>query len=217
MPNIPHIDPQRSVAALDLSPARSGIFTPGLESIQLSEDVVQRFNALAATLNEEMPPLTMDQLAGVARRVLRVAATGGESPFIRSRLRRAEEMRALLADPGWSSSEDIGGRMHALIAYIDDPDGLFPDEVPVIGRLDDALLVDIAMDVLREDLEDYAEFRRFRHAEAARLGVTDDAIRIDRTQWQAERDAELRLEQQLRRVRASRFGGNAAERIFRVC
>ena len=32
MPNTLHVDPQRSVAALDLSPARSGIFTPGIES-----------------------------------------------------------------------------------------------------------------------------------------------------------------------------------------
>jgi hypothetical protein len=164
-----------------------------------------------------MPALTMDQLAGVARRVLRVAAAGGESPFIRSRLRRAEEVRALLADAGWSTSEDAGGRMRALVGYIDDPNGLFRDDVPVIGRLDDALLVDIAMDVLRDELDDYAEFRRFRGAEAARLGVADDAIRVDRAQWQAERDAEVRLEQQLRRVRGASYATGAAERVFRVC
>jgi uncharacterized membrane protein YkvA (DUF1232 family) len=217
MPNTLHVDPQRSVAALDLSPARSGIFTPGIEAIQLSEEQVQRFNALAAKLNEEMPPLTMDQLAGVARRVLRVASAGGESPFIRSRLRRAEEMRALLADPDWSSVEDIGSRMRALVAYLDDPNGLFPDDVPVIGRLDDALLVDISMDVLREELEDYAEFRRYRRAEAARLGDAGSTDGIDRARWQAERDAELRLEQQLRRVRGATYATGAAERVFRVC
>lgn len=217
MPTTLHIQPERSVAALDLSPARSGIFTPGLEAIRLSEDAVQRFNALAATLNEEMPALTMDQLAGVARRVLRVAAAGGESPFIRSRLRRAEEIRGLLGDAGWSANEDATGRMRALVGYIDDPDGLFRDDVPYIGRLDEALLVDIAMDVLRDELDDYAEFRRFRAAEAARLGVADGAVRIDRAQWQAERDAELRLEQQLRRVRGATYAAGAAERVFRVC
>jgi hypothetical protein len=217
MPTTLQIEPQRSVAALDLSPGRSGIFTPGIEAITLSEDDVQRFNALAAKLNEDMPALTMDQLAGVARRVLRVAAAGGESPFIRSRLRRAEEVRVLLADDGWSSGEHAGARMRELVGYIDDPNGLFRDDVPFIGRLDDALLVDIAMDVLRDELDDYAEFRRFRSAEAARLGVADVAIRIDRAQWQAERDAELRLEQQLRRVRGANYAASAAERVFRVC
>jgi hypothetical protein len=217
MPTTLHIEPERSIAALDLSPARSGIFTPGLEAIRLSEDAVQRFNALAARLNEEMPALTMDQLAGVARRVLRVAAAGGESPFIRSRLRRAEEVRALLGDEGWSTNADVDTRMRALVGYIDDANGLFRDDMPYIGRLDDALLVDIAMDLLRDELDDYAEFRRFRGAEAARLGLADDAIRIDRAQWQAERDAELRLEQQLRRVRGATYAAGAAERVFRVC
>jgi uncharacterized membrane protein YkvA (DUF1232 family) len=126
-------------------------------------------------------------------------------------------MRALLADPDWSSVEDIGGRMRALVAYIDDPNGLFPDDVPVIGRLDDALLVDISMDVLREELEDYAEFRRYRRAEAARLGDAGSTDGIDRARWQAERDAELRLEQQLRRVRGATYATGAAERVFRVC
>jgi len=217
MPTTLRLEPQRSVAALDLSPARSGIFTPGIEVIQISEDQVQRFNKLSADLNEEMPALTMDQLAGVARRVLRVAAAGGESPFIRSRMRRAEEVRALLGDAGWSSGDDLAGRMRALIAYIDDPNGLFRDDLPVIGRLDDALLVDIAMDVLRDELDDFVEFRRYRHAEAARLGVADTATGIDRAQWEAERDAELRLEQQLRRVREATYAVKAAERVFRVC
>lgn len=217
MPTTLHIEPQRSVAALDLSPARSGIFTPGIEAIEFSEDQVQRFNALARTLNEEMPALTMDQLAGVARRVLRVAAAGGESPFVRSRLRRAEEVRALLADVGWSSSDDLAGRMRALMAYLDDPNGLIRDDVPVIGRLDDALLVDIAMDTLREELDDYAEFCRYRQAEQLRLGSAGAATGIDRARWQTERDAELRLEQQLRRVRGATYTASAAERVFRVC
>lgn len=217
MPTQLTIEPQRSVAALDLSPAHSGIFTPGIESIDLHEHEVQRFNALAVELNPEMPALSIDQLAGVARRVLRLASAGGESPFVRSRLRRAEEMRALLADAGWRAGDDVARRIGLLIAYIDGSGGLFPNDVPMIGRLDDALLVDISMDTLRDELEDYAEFRRYRHAEAARLGVADDATGIDRAQWERERDAELRLEQQLRRVRGQNYGGGALERVFRVC
>ncbi len=77
------LDPasDRSIAQLDLSPAKSGIFTPGIEAIEITDAEVARFNALAHSLNEAMPPLSADQLAGVARRVLRTAASGGESPF----------------------------------------------------------------------------------------------------------------------------------------
>lgn len=217
MPSTFTIAPQRSVAQLDLNAARSGIYTPGIESIVIDDDGVARFNVLAAKLNPEMPALSADQLAGVARRVLRTAMAGGESPFIRSRLRRAAEMRAMASDASWTLAPAVAERIGDLLAYLDDPAGLIPDAVPHIGRLDDALLVDIAMDHVREELDDYAEFCRYRGAEAARCGVDRDALSLDRASWLVQRDNELRLERQLRRVRGSNYGAAAAERIFRVC
>lgn len=212
MPTTFQIEPQRSVVALDLSPAQSGIFTPGIESVVLTDDQLDRFNTLARLLDPAMPVLSGEQVAGVARRVLRTAAAGGQSPFIASRLRRAAEMRALRADPAWTPHRDAGPRMDALLAYLDDPHGLIHDDVPVIGRLDDALLVDIAMDGLREELDDYAEFCRYRSAETARGGAA-----LDRPAWEQARADELRLEQQLRRSRNGSYGGGAAERLFQVC
>jgi hypothetical protein len=217
MPTRFDLEPDRSVARLDLSPAHSGIFTPGIEAIDITEHGVRRFNAVAHSVNELMPALSADQLAGVARRVLRTATAGGESPFVRSRLRRAVELRTMALDAAWPLSETTARRVGDLLAYIDDPQGLIRDDVPFIGRLDDALLVDIAMDTLRPELDDYAEFRRYRDAEAMRLGESDASQTIDRAHWQRARDDELRLEQQLRRVRGTSYATGAAARVFRVC
>lgn len=213
MPTTYRVEPERSVVALDLSPARSGIFTPGIESIHIADAQMARFNALARLLDPAMPALGADQLAGVARRVLRTSAAGGQSPFIASRMRRAAEMRAMLADPGWTLAADVAHRIDALMAYVDDPDDLFGDALPVLGFLDDALLVDIALARLRPELDDYAEFCRFRSAEAARGA---DA-RLARADWEQARADELRLERQLRRSRGGSFAGTPAERLFRVC
>ena len=217
MPNRLDFVPERSVARLDLSAAQSGIFTPGIETIDIQDVQVQRFNDLAQSLNAEMPSLSADQLAGVARRVLRTAAMGGDSPFIRSRLRRAAEMRAMRADTAWRLSEDFQLRIGNLLDYVDDPLGLIPDKTPVIGLLDDALLVDIAMDVLRDELDGYAEFRRYLEAEAIARHVPVVDLGISRDEWQIAREDELRLEKQLRQVRGSVYASSAAERIFRVC
>ena len=217
MPNRLDFVPERSVARLDLSAAQSGIFTPGIETIDIQDVQVQRFNDLAQSLNAEMPSLSADQLAGVARRVLRTAAMGGDSPFIRSRLRRAAEMRAMRADTAWRLSEDFQHRIGNLLGYVDDPLGLIPDKTPVIGLLDDALLVDIAMDGLRDELDGYAEFRRFLEAEAIARHLPVVDLGISRDEWQIAREDELRLEKQLRQVRGSVYASSAAERIFRVC
>lgn len=105
--------------------------------------------------------------------------------------------------------------MREIIEYLDDPTSLIPNAVSVIGQLDDAILVDIAMDTLRGELEDYADFCRFRWSEAARLQVTE--VETDREQWLRER--EKRLEVQLRRVRDTRYAtdARAAGPVFRIC
>ncbi len=203
---------ERSVVGLDLSPAQSGIFTPGIETIVLTGGQLDRFNAIARLFDPDLPALSAEQLAGVARRVLRTAAAGGQSPFVASHLRRAAELRAMLADAHWTLDATLAAHGAALLDYIDDPDDLFGDAIPVLGFLDDALLVDIAMEVLRPELNEYAEFCRFRQAEAARTGGAP----LERSQWEQARADELKLEQQLRRSRDGHYVGTA-ERLFRVC
>lgn len=214
-----NFDFNRSVTNLDLSAGRSGIFTPGIERLELREDDLARFNVLVRELAPDHRGFSADQIAGAARRVLRAAQKGHESSFIKVRLRRLGEIRAALADPGWQVAPAFAGPMRAIVDYLDDSAGaLIPNDLPVVGLLDDAVLVDVAMDRLRGELDDYAEFCRYRIAESARLGVDPRALSVRREQWQLDRQEELRLEQQLRRVRSSNYGrSSGAGAGFRIC
>ncbi len=69
-------DFNKSCTNLDMSAARSGIFTPNLTSLELHEHELHRFNDLARRLAPGQQPFTLDQIAGAARRVLRAAAKG---------------------------------------------------------------------------------------------------------------------------------------------
>jgi uncharacterized membrane protein YkvA (DUF1232 family) len=212
-----NFDFNRSVTNLDLSAARSGLFTPGITSLDLTDTGMSRFNAIVRRVAPEHAPFSADQIAGAARRVLRAAIKGQESAFIKVRMRRAGEMRSALKDKQWSIPAPLESRMHDIVDYLDDPSGLIPNDVPTVGFLDDAILVDIAMDSLRGELDDYADFCRFRWSEAARLQVTE--VETDREHWMAERHQEKRLEQQLRRVRSTNYSSNggSAGPVFRVC
>jgi len=212
-----NFDFNRSVANIDMSAARSGIFTPGITSLDLRDDAMVRFNAIVQRLNPEHAPFSADQIAGAARRVLRAAMKGQESAFIKVRMRRAGEMRSALKDRQWSIPEPLRNKMRDIIDYLDDPTSLIPNNVAVVGQLDDAILVDVAMDSLRGELDDYADFCRFRWSEAARLQVTE--VETDREQWMAERQREKRLELQLRRVRDTSYaaGAGSAGPVFRIC
>ncbi|HST28591.1 MAG TPA: hypothetical protein VLK26_09525 [Rudaea sp.] len=211
-------DLQRSVTDLDMSAARSGIFTAGIARLQLDADNLRRFNDVLRHISPDHVPYTADQIAGAARRVLRAAAKRLDVPFIRMRMRRAAEIRAALVDTHWPVPAPLESVMTAIVAYLDDTDhALIARDMPVVGQLDAAILVDAAMDTLRAELDDYAEFCRFRHAEAARIGLASPALSTDRAHWRRECEHELLLEQQLRRVRDARYGKNEdAPRGFRI-
>lgn len=196
-------DFNRTCTRLDLDGERSSVFTPDAVAVDFTDSDLRRFNDCAAQVAPGTPALEAPQIAGAARRLSRAVGAGAESRFIRTRMRRAGEIRALLDDPAWNHEPHLGERMRALVAYMDGAPGLVPDDIPVIGGLDDALLVDLAMEGLRGELDEYADFCRYRVGEAARLGVAPAAVPISRAAWQVERAEELRLERQMRRARGT--------------
>lgn len=213
-----NFDFNKSCTNLDMSAARSGIFTPGLSSLELKDNALHRFNAVVRRLDPDHAPFSADQIAGAARRVLRSASKGQDSTFIKVRMRRAGEVRALLKDSQWQTEPALADQMRELVAYLDDKDALIPNDVPIVGLLDDAILVDVAMDALRTELDEYADFCRYRVAEAGRLDVAPAAVITDREHWMLDRQQERRLEQQLKRVRGAAYARSGTmEPKFRIC
>ena len=64
-----NFDFNRSVTNLDLSARRSGVFTPGIERLELREEALARFNALVRLVAPGHPAFDAAQIAGAARRV----------------------------------------------------------------------------------------------------------------------------------------------------
>lgn len=205
-------DFRRSCSNLDLHPERSGIFTVGIAALELRDDALLRFNDLIDRLAPGHAPFAADQIAGAARRVLRAMAKGQESTFIKARVRRAGELRAADADAGWDMDTALRADLRVLLNYIDAPDGLIPNHLHGIGLLDDAIMIDAAMPKFRAELDDYADFCRFRTA----VQASGETTAIDRKYWYTERQQEKRLEAQLRRVRESRYVQQNSTRGFRV-
>lgn len=217
MPTVNH-DFNRTVTRLDLDSELSGVFTPGASAgLHFAAADLARFNACVARVAPGMPALGGRQVAGAARRLSRAVGVGNAARFIRTRLRRAYEMRALLDDAQWTCAPRLRERMQAVVDYLDDANGLIPDDVPVIGGLDGALLVDLAMESLRGELDEYADFCRYRATEAARLGVGLARVPLDRDMWSRHRREEVMMERQLRRTRAGSYAPDAdATDLFRV-
>src|SRR5882724_1873708 len=91
--------------------------------------------------------------------------------FVRSRLAAVENLVAMAGDEGWRLAPDDRNRVVAALTYFADPEDLIPDTVPVLGFLDDAIMIELVERVLQPEIEAYADFCAYRSDEAARHGA----------------------------------------------
>ncbi|MDH4029431.1 MAG: YkvA family protein [Chromatiales bacterium] len=126
------------------------------------------------------------------RDLIRAARQASTPRYIMSMLEQLGPLVDMVTDSDWSlPADDIARVLHAL-AYFSDPEDLIPDDVPGIGYLDDAVMVELACRSLRPELEAYLDFCKFRDQESARRGGSggnDSAV--SRLDWLETRRKEL--------------------------
>jgi uncharacterized membrane protein YkvA (DUF1232 family) len=175
---------------------------PGLS---LRADEVARFDALLRELYPDalrVDPLRVRNLCFWLASLPPQAA----QDVLDRRLRRMEQLRAMLDDDGWDADESIRTRLRMLFAYIDREDDLIPDREPLIGKLDDVLLIELAWPAFAAEAEEYLDFCQYRAQEHP---VGDGAAQRDA--WIRDRLAEIALWQHHMRVNESHYAGDNAK------
>jgi uncharacterized membrane protein YkvA (DUF1232 family) len=117
--------------------------------------------------------------------------------FIRDRLERIRTLTDMVRDAEWNLPEADKGRVLNALAYFCEPEDLIPDDVPGLGFLDDAIMVELVVRELRHEIEAYQDFCSFRAAEDAK--PQHDAV--TREAWLVARRRALQSRMRNRRKR----------------
>lgn len=102
----------------------------------------------------------------------------GAPDFIERYLPALDHLTAMLRDDDWRLPKAERERLLATLIYLADPDDLIPDDIPGIGFLDDAIMLELLLKEMRHVREAYAEFCDYRatYRERYRTGH-DEATR----------------------------------------
>ncbi|GAA5002519.1 DUF1232 domain-containing protein [Pseudoluteimonas lycopersici] len=109
--------------------------------------------------------------------------------FILSRLLRLDDMIAMLRDDAWSLDAADRDRVLSALVYFNNPNDVIADSVPVLGYLDDAVMIEMCVRDLQHELDAYDDFCDFRQRQAERLGL--DPAKVGRADWLGGRREEL--------------------------
>lgn len=175
------------------------------------------FNDAMRRMDPDATPLGTDQFVTAARRVLERYPTGVTPAFVESRMRAWDHLQQLAEDRDWRADAEVLARTDALRGYINNPDDVLPDHLPSIGLLDDALLIDVALQNLRGEIADYESFCHFRQVAADFAGIDVGETGLGRDEWMQALQQARRSHHDWDAPAPSRFGPvNARATLFHI-
>ena len=131
--------------------------------------------------------------------------------FIGERLRRLKAMITMLTDHEWRLPQKDTTRVLNALAYFAEPEDLIPDDVPGIGFLDDAIMIELVVRELKHEIEAYDDFCEFRRTSPPRRGVKCRSTDPTREAWLDQRRKALQERMRRRRKRST---GDGKPRLF---
>jgi len=183
-------------------------------TFELSESDLDHFRQVMQRASEVSGTLDETTIIENARKVLVQIWNSDASDFIRERMHRLETMIGMVIDKAWGLEDEDRKRALEALAYFSEPQDLIPDDIPGLGFLDDAIMIEIVTTAMEHELQAYRDFCVFRAAEATRLG--DDAVELERSDWLEERRKQLhsRMRRRRRRAGSSGSGGGSPFSLF---
>ena len=115
--------------------------------------------------------------------------------FVRDRLGKLGTLIAMVKDERWVIPREVRTRVLDALAYFVQPQDMIPDDVPVLGFIDDAIMIELIVRELRHDIDAYEEFRRFGRPSGKHPGAAEDGV-VDSREVLAARE---RLRRRARR------------------
>ena len=101
--------------------------------------------------------------------------------FVGKRIPELESLLRMLADDEWQLPDADRERLLATFVYFADPEDILPDDIPIIGYLDDVIIIELVARELVHVREAYDDFCAFRDDYDKKHGSDiDPAIRRDR-------------------------------------
>jgi len=116
--------------------------------------------------------------------------------FVRERIQKLETFVAMIEDAEWQMPAEERSEVLSALAYFSDPEDLVPDHIPVLGFLDDAIMIELVAEDFKDDVEAFEEFCQYRTREEGRSGDNT----ITRDEWLDAKRHELHSRMSNRRA-----------------
>lgn len=179
-------------------------------SFSLDDTDIDFFRDIMNRAQDQADNVSEQQIIIEARKVLEGVNTENQPLFVRQRLERLACMVAMLEDPEWPLDGQERTDVISALAYFHNPADLISDDVPVLGLIDDAIMIELVARELKHQLEAYDDFCVYRDSEERQHGQD-----ISREEWLSAKQTLLmkRMRERMGRINRSDRGSSRLTRF----
>jgi uncharacterized membrane protein YkvA (DUF1232 family) len=166
-------------------------------SFELNEDDLKHFRLIMQEARKAASRLPPEDIVAAAEELLADVEESTAPGFIVDRLRNLRLMIRMLSDLEWRLPHQEATRVLNALAYFAEPEDLIPDDIPGLGFLDDAIMIELVVRELKHEFEAYRDFCEYRDRLVEEQG---HSAKISREGWLDERRKELQKRMRRRRL-----------------
>ncbi|NOR20588.1 MAG: DUF1232 domain-containing protein [Xanthomonadales bacterium] len=177
---------------------------------ELSQTDLDHFCEAMKRSRESSADIPSQEIIENTKLLLKQIQRSDAKDFIRQRIGQLATLISMLEDTAWHLAEDDRERVLTALSYFSEPADLIPDDIPGLGFLDDAIMIEIVCQELKHEIRAYKDFVK----DCASRPKQDDpqAASEREARWLAERRAQLHA--RMRRRRKNQPASNKTKSPF---
>jgi uncharacterized membrane protein YkvA (DUF1232 family) len=151
-------------------------------TLEISDRELEHFRSVLVSARQRASRRTPREIVLAARAAVERLRNGSRSPFVEKRLHKVNTLIGMLEDPEWRLPDRERRRVLDGLSYVAEVHDMVPDNVPVLGLVDDAIMLELVLHELQHELDGFEEFDAFRQHELAKPGAAAHHA-VSREDW----------------------------------
>ena len=132
-------------------------------TFKLDEDDARYFRALFRKAKQAATDQDPEEILSAARALVVSVRRSKKTPgFVLEAIDTLQDLTEIIEDKDYAAPAKIRNDVIGALAYFANAEDLIPDDIPVLGFLDDAIMIKFVEEQFKHELKGFRKFRKFR-------------------------------------------------------